>query len=389
MLVVSPAVRLTRLSREDERLGAYIEALHLAGAHGKAALLEAFASLGFGEVFPATTIAVESQDVVMLERVAGVARTKPELESAFVAAFTWVSRGTLTGLVRRLFGIDAFWRRVALAACGEHGVTPLAWIAEALAGETQSRCAALRVAGEGGSLESLPAIRGLILDDADTRVWAALAGVLLGERGRALETLAWSETTSEVPRTRALSLALQAMDQTSAHARLEELARKPEMTRELVCSSGIVGDPAYVPWLMERMIEPQVARLAGEAFSLMTGADLDRLQLWCEPPESPDADVADESNAGPAAEQDDDLPWPDRRKVEQWWSAHRHGFQNGQRYFMGAPVTWEHSLHVLRTGHQRQRVLAAQYLCLLNPGTPLFNTSAPAWRQQRLLAQMT
>jgi hypothetical protein len=43
---------------------------------------------------------------------------------------------------------------------------------------------------------------------------------------------------------------------------------------------------------------------------------------------------------------------------------------------------------VLKTGHQRQRILAAHYLCLLNPGTPLFNTSAPAWRQQRLLAQM-
>jgi len=38
---------------------------------------------------------------------------------------------------------------------------------------------------------------------------------------------------------------------------------------------------------------------------------------------------------------------------------------------------------------QRQRVLAAHYLCLLEPGTPLFNTSAPAWRQQRLLAKMT
>jgi hypothetical protein len=35
-----------------------------------------------------------------------------------------------------------------------------------------------------------------------------------------------------------------------------------------------------------------------------------------------------------------------------------------------------------------QRILAAHYLCLLEPGTPLFNTSAPALRQQRLLAKM-
>jgi hypothetical protein len=45
-------------------------------------------------------------------------------------------------------------------------------------------------------------------------------------------------------------------------------------------------------------------------------------------------------------------------------------------------------IDVLKNGYQRQRILAAHYLCLLDPGTPLFNTSAPAWRQQRLLARM-
>ena len=55
---------------------------------------------------------------------------------------------------------------------------------------------------------------------------------------------------------------------------------------------------------------------------------------------------------------------------------------------MGAPVTREHCIAVLKTGNQRQRILAAHYLSLLEPGTPLFNTGAPAWRQQRLLAGM-
>jgi hypothetical protein len=43
---------------------------------------------------------------------------------------------------------------------------------------------------------------------------------------------------------------------------------------------------------------------------------------------------------------------------------------------------------LLKNGFQRQRMAAAIYLCLLKPGTPLFNCAAPAWRQQRLLAQM-
>ena len=85
---------------------------------------------------------------------------------------------------------------------------------------------------------------------------------------------------------------------------------------------------------------------------------------------------------------DDGLPWPDVQKIEAWWHANGTHFQKGTRYFMGQPVTREHCIDVLKNGYQRQRILAAHYLCLLEPGTPLFNTSAPAWRQQRLLAAM-
>jgi hypothetical protein len=56
---------------------------------------------------------------------------------------------------------------------------------------------------------------------------------------------------------------------------------------------------------------------------------------------------------------------------------------------MGEPLNRENCLRVLKEGFQRQRIAAALYLSLLNPGTPLFEWRAPAWRQQRLLATMT
>jgi len=46
-------------------------------------------------------------------------------------------------------------------------------------------------------------------------------------------------------------------------------------------------------------------------------------------------------------------------------------------------------MDVVKTGSQYQRVLAAHQIPLLQVGTQVFNTSAPAWRQQRLLAKMT
>ena len=133
-----------------------------------------------------------------------------------------------------------------------------------------------------------------------------------------------------------------------------------------------------------------MARLAGEAFTLVTGLDLSAHAL--------DAPAPDHFEGGPTddpedvnvdMDPDEGLPWPNAPRIEEWWSTNAGRFVEGERYFMGAAVTREHCLAVLKSGYQRQRILAAHYLCLLNPGTPLFNTSAPAWRQRKLLAGMS
>jgi hypothetical protein len=52
---------------------------------------------------------------------------------------------------------------------------------------------------------------------------------------------------------------------------------------------------------------------------------------------------------------------------------------------MGATPSRDHCLRVRKEAGQRQRRAASEYLCLLHPGTVLFPTCAPAWRQQRWL----
>ena len=87
-----------------------------------------------------------------------------------------------------------------------------------------------------------------------------------------------------------------------------------------------------------------------------------------------------------AMDPDDGLPWPDPAKLHAWWDVNRHRFPAGVRHFMGEAPNPENCQRVLRDGYQRQRIAAALYLALLRPGTPLFPTSAPAWRQKRWLA---
>jgi uncharacterized protein (TIGR02270 family) len=212
---------------------------------------------------------------------------------------------------------------------------------------------------------------------------------LLGNRGVALEALTRAGLSPGKNRARAFRLALQAMGSEAAHGVLQQLAKEPEQVRWLIQGSGVVGDPVYVPWLISRMANDRTTRIAGEAFSLITGADLALLDLEQKPPENFESgpnDSPDDENV--EMDPDDRLPWPDPDRIQSWWATNASRFQIGMRHFMGAPVTRGHCIEVLRNGYQRQRVLAAHYLCLLDPGAPLFSTSAPAWRQQRLLADM-
>jgi uncharacterized protein (TIGR02270 family) len=146
------------------------------------------------------------------------------------------------------------------------------------------------------------------------------------------------------------------------------------------------GDPEHVPWLIERMDAPRLARPAGEAFAMITGVNIACQSLDCLRPEGfesgPGDDPADENVE---MDPDENLPWPDRDKIAAWWKKHESDFTPGTRYLLGKPISEEWLEHVLRHGYQRQRAAAALELAIRRPGTPLFDVCAPGFRQQELL----
>lgn len=60
----------------------------------------------------------------------------------------------------------------------------------------------------------------------------------------------------------------------AANDLLKQVALQEESGRLVVSGAGIAGNPYYIPWLIEQMENPELARLAGEAFSLITGTDI-------------------------------------------------------------------------------------------------------------------
>jgi uncharacterized protein (TIGR02270 family) len=392
LMVRGAHVRLGRLSQFDRRLAAHLDGLRLAGETAWTVCEAALESPFPCALFPLTVRALEARDDARLERMVALAMAAPETVPGLLLAFGWVERSHLQGTVAAWLGSDPVRRMLGVSACAMHRVD-LGGTASRLLQDSSPmvRGRAYRSAGElglGGLLQRCTAVARTD-EDPDVQFWAAWSAVLLGDRGAALQVLTARGFQPGFHRERAFRLALQAMTPAAAQAALQRLAANKSNLRWVIQGSGIAGDPAYVPWLIKQMHEPRLARIAGEAFTLITGADLGADSLDRPAPERVDAGPTDDpDDPNVDTDPDDGLPWPDAQKILAWWEINGKRFHAGARCFMSEPVNRTRCLDVLRHGYQRQRVLAARHLCLLEPGTPLFNTSAPAWRQQRLLAQM-
>jgi uncharacterized protein (TIGR02270 family) len=391
-LTNAPHVKLKHIRRFDDRVAAHLDGLAVAGEQGWPMIDAALAKPLPGAMFAAAVTAIEAKSSERLNRLYALAEAVPESRRGLVAAFGWVEQERLRGIVSGLLpSPDSFLRYLGMAACAMHRVDPGKARDTALEAPSSVLGArALRACGELGRRELIPScLASFSAPDPEIRFWAAWSAVLLGNRGPGLDALMATAEAAGDNRARAFRLALQAMEPKEAHDWLRRLARNPDDQRLLIQGSGIAGDPHFVPWLIGHMSDLKTARLAGEAFSLITGLDLAYLDLERKPPEGGAGGPNDDpSDTNVAMDEDDGLPWPDPERISRWWDANGGRFTAGCRYFLGAPLTRESCIKALKEGFQRQRILAAHYLCLLEPGTVLFEWRAPSPRQQRLLSGM-
>jgi len=398
LLVRAPHVRLLQLGRLDERLAAQLDGIAVAGPAGAAASDAALDPPCAAQLFVAMVLAIETRDLSRLRRLLTIADVDAEARRGALSAFGWVSAAALSGLSKTLLtSSQPLEREAGMAACAMHGVDPGAELLRETIGHpnTLARLGAwtARTAVAVGHVK----LREACLDsvalagaDAVVRFECTRAALLLGERHRGEAALALTASSGH-PRLRdaALSLLLKCQSPDAALRSLAALRDDPVALRSLIRAVGVAGHPQIVEWLIERMDNLALARLAGESFCLITGLDLASLDLDRKPPADMNSGPNDDAtHSNVAIDEDDSLPWPDPAKIAACWRINSSRFTPGTRYFMGQPPTFEHCFSVLQTGFQRQRRHAAEYLCLLRPGTPLFNIAAPAWRQKRLLAQM-
>jgi uncharacterized protein (TIGR02270 family) len=387
--VGSPHYDLRRdLSRLDDRLESHLDGLRVARHDGWMTIRPSLDVGEAGAAFAAGVLALEGGDSARIAEVFAAVEKHPDAAPGLASAMGWLRYDLVGNHLWKLqkATVEAH-RYVGIAGAALNRQDPGPFLKEALkAKEPRLLGRAFQAAGELGRTDLAGFFwTGFSHADRGVRFQAGQAAALLGDLN-SIDVLKKLAVSAGPHRDEAVAMALRRMEDKERQGWQGDLLGNSDCIRQAAVGLGAVGDPALVPLLIEKMTVDKVARVAGEAFTLITGADLAYLDLERNRPEDfesgPTENPEDEDVS---MDEDENLPWPDRARVEKWWAAHRSEFRPGRRHILGKLMTPEHLQWVLRHGRQRQRAAAALELALLDPKAPLFEVRAPAPRQKQLL----
>lgn len=387
--VSSPSYNLSHLTTLDGRIEAHLDGLRVAGSGALDTLIAQFNPNTDSEIFVATALAFESPNSQMMAKLAEHTREFPAVLRFFEAALGWIDWAMVEPWIDGLLAsTDPILRRLGLAACGQHRQDPGNALLAALGNADADVLArAARTAGELRRHDLMQELRRYRSHEhAPLRFWSNWATAQLGDQEALAVLRQFAEQHAEY-RADALPVLLAWQPRESSMAWIRELTQDPLRKRLAINATGLFGDPQTIPWLIRQMQELPYARAAGEAFGLITGADLAELDL--ELATYPDYDAGpndDPQDANVEMDPDSDLAWPDPARVAAWWQANGARFTPGVAHLCGEALSEKQCLKVLQSGWQRQRLAAAYLLARLQPKQVLFPCAAPAARQRNLLS---
>ncbi|MGQ9424394.1 TIGR02270 family protein [Gilvimarinus sp. F26214L] len=369
----------------DQRIESQLDALMSAPEEAWEICLGSIETEGPGEVFTTSVLAFRSLDVAKIQTAVEYGLATEESFKGLVSALGWLPGRLCHSWIKKfLTSKDLDHKYLALAVCSVRREDPGELLTNIL---QRSDCLAhdrlfargLRLVGELKRRDLAPVLRPAIRSDhPDIAFWSSWSAVILGDRS-ALNNLQPVVMESNPHQEKAIQLAFRALPVEHGRKWISELARSPEEIRNVIKASGLLGDPHAVEWLIAQMRVPALSRLAGEAFTNITGIELETNGLAIS--ELPDLDdqVPNDDPADDRVDMDEDehLAFPDPYKVAAIWQKYQGRFVPAQRYLLGQPLNPAHVKRVLDNGLQRQRRTAAFDLALLQPDQLLAN-----WRMK-------
>lgn len=377
--VLAPNYSLQDVAKLDGRVDAHLDGLLVAGAFGRELCQKALDTKEPGAAFAASVLAFETHGVELIEKVLTVSSV-PSLARGVISALGWLPFDLINERVQELFAspLPAI-RRIGIAACAVHRIDPGVPLLEAISDRDPFLRARASIAvGELGRVELLSRLRGGLADpDQNVRFGAAWASSRLSQNLDALAVLRTIAESANPQAYAALQIAIRRLDLAVAKLWQASLAKARDKLRTAVIAAGAIGDPSLVPWLIDQMNFPSVARVAGEAFSMITGVDLTDEDLDGEKPEQHEVGPSEKpDDEDVSMDLDENLRWPAPELVTKWWNKHRARFLVGRRYLLGKEITVESLRVALIKGKQRERAAAALEIALRDVTRPLFEVRA-------------
>jgi uncharacterized protein (TIGR02270 family) len=372
------------LAELEQRIDAQLDLLMSSPELGWSACEEALALQQPGEAFTAAVIALRSHEIGKIRMAIESGIATEETFKGVVSALAWLPAQIAGPWVERLLkGKDMNHKRLGVAVCGARRENPGEILNDILKREDcrqhpllQAR--ALRLVGELRRQDLMPALQAnLASPEAGLSFWANWSSILLGQR-TLVNNLKPFVLQPGPFQSRAIQLAFRVLPVEAGREWISVMAQNPENARAVVLATGILGDPHAINWLIGKMSDPPRARLAGEAFTMITGVDLETHALTASPAQWEAIPNDKPEDIGVGLDEDENLPWPHPERVAALWRTHGRHFLVGRRYFLGKAIAPDWLTNRLAEGTQRQRHAAALELALVDSQKPLANTRGRA-----------
>ncbi|AMY04080.1 hypothetical protein AB0V79_20975 [Mesorhizobium ciceri] len=310
----------TDIGRIDQRLDANIEGLMAAGKAGWDAAWARFTDYAEpGELFALGTLALHWGDADLVAIAIDAAASLGEAGlSSLSAAVARTPREKLRPFVAEWLDTrDAPQRCLGLSALWHHRVDPGPRLHDlASHSDANVRRRAVRLAGGLKRRDLLPAVlAGLDGETAKERLAAAFAACLLGEARSAHPVIDKIVLTETDQAEAAIEIRLLTTPPEAAKAWLQTRLGQPLLRVAATASIGLFGDPAVMPWLIEKMREPELVFAAGLAMRDLFEVDFNDTGLF----------AIDPADLGKAFEYLNDSPLPVADRVAAWWDEGRGG----------------------------------------------------------------
>lgn len=339
-------------------------------------------SLGFndsGDAFVCAVLAFRSLDSNNIQFLLEKCNDNPSLSKGLISALAWLPSNIVgEWLSKFIQSKDLFHKYIAIYAYRIRNEKPGVIFPKLLERDDciqneklYGQC--LRLIGELKLNEHKHLLSPAFNDERkNIQFWAQRSAVFLGDHSHLKKIQEYSLVPTPYQES-ATSIALRISSIADARNLIAKMIEHKTQSRIILYALRVLGDTQAIPWVINKMEDPVLARFAGHTFSTITGIDILKQGLVFELPELASPEELENQEADLDIDIDENLAWPDVQKIKATWQRYSQNFPAGQRLLHGKMLSasWLMEKYDQVSVYEQQEL--ATELALIQTQKPLQN----------------